>query len=648
MAQELSGAPGVKLSVTDLSIIIANSLKGINCVQLVTKRGEPGKEYLIGNWNEFKRKLGGLITGVDDPLIGKAALDGGAVLRVTRAFHYTDVDDLATADGTKATGSITGTVTETLAQGSFEIIGGSVSAGVNRITSITVNGVEVLNVAVDFVTDNDTTATAVAAQIQSYTSSPEYDSAAVANKVNIDADTGSGSTPNGYVIVVTTEGDVVVDNIVHMAGGVTAGAVSLQLIAEAVGDGYNGAKITTSSAKSGISSNVDIKIELPDSDLIIELFDVDKTDASASAVTTLNSRLTGKEAGVRVSAINGSIPIGSISLTGGVQTLASIVAADINGSSISKSGWHAFDNVTDSMRIWNFNKAIPEVDIYLANYAESRQDMRAHLRTQAGLTATGVYGYRTGTGTFSHTPIDSFYASMWYTDAEITDPNDADIKDKSITAIGHYCGARARMDRKLGEWFSAAGDFGGKLSGINKMKINFGSAGNKASFDNIYEAGVNAVIEHPTFKITSWGNRSCLLNKTKLTSKDNIADMIVFISRVVKGIAESMSFRPNDFVMFNLLYRSVRPFITDTLVQNRAIQGDDSPTAGEGTWWHWLGDQFAKTPEELSFNTQADIDVGKYRVRFAFKPIASNEYIAIDIAPADSATILNVQILNQL
>ena len=300
------------------------------------------------------------------------------------------------------------------------------------------------------------------------------------------------------------------------------------------------------------------------------------------------------------------------------------------------------------MRIWNFNKAIPEVDIYLANYAATRQDMKAHLRTQAGLTATGVYDYRMGTGTFSHQPIDTFYASMWYTDAEITDPNDSDIKDKDITAIGHYCGARARMDRKLGEWFSAAGDFGGKLSGINRMKLNFGSPGNNAQFSNIYEAGVNAIIEHPTFKITAWGNRTCLLNKTKLTSKDNISDMVIFISRVVKGIAEAMSFRPNDFIMFNLLYRNVRPFITDTLVANRAIQGDKTPTAGEGKWWHWLGDQFATTPEELSFNTQPDIDVGKYRVRFAFKPIASNEYIAIDIAPADSATILNVQILNQI
>jgi len=648
MAQELSGAPGVKLSVTDLSIIIANSLKGINCVQLVTKRGEPGKQYLIGNWNEFKRKLGGLITGVDDPLIAKAALDGGAVLRVTRAFHYTDIDDLDTVDGNKATGSIAGTVTETLAVGSFDVLGGSESAGVNRVTSITVNGVEILYTAVDFDTDNATTAIAIASRITSYNSTPEYTGAAVGNKINITAVAGSGATPNGFVVVVTTEGDVVVGNETNMAGGVTAGAVSLQMIAEAVGSGYNGAKITTSAAKSGITTNVDLKVELPDSDLVIELFDIDKTDASATAVTALNSRLKGKEAGVRVSAINGSIPIGSISLTGGSQTVASIVTADFNGSSISKAGWHAFDDVTDSMRVWNFNKAIPEVDIYLANYVATRQDMRAHLRTQAGLTATGVYDYRMGTGTFSHQPIDTLYASMWYTDAEITDPDNPEIKDKDITAIGHYCGARARMDRKLGEWFSAAGDFGGKLTGINRMKLNFGSPGNKASFDNVYEAGVNSIIEHPTFKITAWGNRSCLLNKTKLTSKDNIADMIVFISRVVKGIAEAMSFRPNDFIMFNLLYRSVRPFITDTLVANRAIQGDKTPTAGEGKWWHWLGDQFATTPEELSFNTQSDIDVGKYRVRFAFKPIASNEYIAIDIAPADSATILNVQILNQI
>lgn len=648
MGQNLSGTPGASISVTDLSIIVANSLKGINCCQLVTKRGEPGKQYLIGNWEQFKRKLGGYIVGVDDPLIAKRALDAGAVLRVTRAFHYTDIDDLATVEGDKASGIIASTVAETLAKGSFDIVAGSESAGVNRITSILVNGVEILGANIDWTTSNDNTASLVAAQIDTFNSNPEYSAQAVGNTVEISADAGSGSTPNGFQVVVTTEGDVQTGNVVHMDGGVAAGPININFEAEAVGAGYNGTVVTVSAAASNIAGNVDISVSLPDSDVEAVVTDIPITGVAQADIDNLNAKLRGKDAGVQVASITGAIPVGQISLSNGVQVVANIVDADYNGSAISKAGWHAFDDVTDSMRIWNLNKASATVDTYLAQYATNRKDMIAHLRTPLGLNAAGVEAYRDGTAPYSHQPVDTFYANYWYTDCEITDPNDSDITDKAITAFGDWCGARARMDRNLGEWFAAAGDFGGKLSGINRMAINFLAAGNKAYYDVIYEKGVNAIVEHPTFKICAWGNRSCLLNKTKLTSKLNIADMVVFISRVVKGIAEGMSFRPNDYIMFNLLYRSVRPFIVDTLVANRAIQGDDSPTAGEGKWWHWIGDQFAKTPDDLSFNVPSEIDAGKYRVRFAFKPIAANEYIAIDIAPADSATILNVQVLQNV
>ena len=123
--------------------------------------------------------------------------------------------------------------------------------------------------------------------------------------------------------------------------------------------------------------------------------------------------------------------------------------------------------------------------------------------------------------------------------------------------------------------------------------------------------------------------------------------MVVLISRTLISLASGQSFKPNDFTMFAELYRKVRPFII-SLIDGRAITGDNQPLRGEGVWWHWFGDQNAKTPADLSFNTPGDIDAGKYKCRFAFKPIAANEYIAIDIAPADTATILNVQILKTL
>src|SRR3546814_3503196 len=69
-------------------------------------------------------------------------------------------------------------VTEVLATGSIDVTGGTASIGVNTVASITVDGVDILGSAVDWTGSNSATATAVAAQINSNTSSPEYSATA--------------------------------------------------------------------------------------------------------------------------------------------------------------------------------------------------------------------------------------------------------------------------------------------------------------------------------------------------------------------------------------------------------------------------------------------------------------------------------------
>lgn len=110
--------------------------------------------------------------------------------------------------------------TEVLATGDIQVTGGTSSPGVNRITSITVNGVEILDTAVDWTTSNDATAAALKTQIDAFTSSPEYTTSVVTDTLTLTALAGTGSDPNGYVIVVTTEGDVTVTADGSMAGGV--------------------------------------------------------------------------------------------------------------------------------------------------------------------------------------------------------------------------------------------------------------------------------------------------------------------------------------------------------------------------------------------------------------------------------------------
>jgi len=112
-------------------------------------------------------------------------------------------------------------VAEVRAVGSFNITGGTASPGVNKLNSVTVNGVEVLGVAVNWSTSNVVTAEAVAAQISVF-ASPDYSATAAAGKVTITAAAGTGSTPNGYVVATTPAGTLTTGSVVNMAGGVTA------------------------------------------------------------------------------------------------------------------------------------------------------------------------------------------------------------------------------------------------------------------------------------------------------------------------------------------------------------------------------------------------------------------------------------------
>jgi hypothetical protein len=98
---------------------------------------------------------------------------------------------------------------------------GTFSGGTfNTIKSVTVDGVEVLGSAVPWNTSHALTASAVATQINTYTSSTEYvASVEDVSKIVLTSVAGLGQTPNGKVVSVVTEGSVVVSDITAFAGG---------------------------------------------------------------------------------------------------------------------------------------------------------------------------------------------------------------------------------------------------------------------------------------------------------------------------------------------------------------------------------------------------------------------------------------------
>jgi hypothetical protein len=124
---------------------------------------------------------------------------------------------------------------------SFRITGGTLSAGTNKISSITVDSVTITSAAVDWTTSNEQTAQNIAANVNAYASTPEYSATANGDTVTISAASGTGTTPNGYAVVVTIAGDVTTKpstSATTSEGTMSGGLATPTTVAQITSDGY--------------------------------------------------------------------------------------------------------------------------------------------------------------------------------------------------------------------------------------------------------------------------------------------------------------------------------------------------------------------------------------------------------------------------
>ena len=109
-------------------------------------------------------------------------------------------------------------VVATAATGSLTVTGGT-SNPANKINMVTVDGVNIMSAAVTHTGNNSTTAAAIAAGINSFSSSPDYTAVAVGAVVTITA-VLTGSAANGKVVAASVAGNATVGSIANMSGGV--------------------------------------------------------------------------------------------------------------------------------------------------------------------------------------------------------------------------------------------------------------------------------------------------------------------------------------------------------------------------------------------------------------------------------------------
>jgi hypothetical protein len=108
--------------------------------------------------------------------------------------------------------------------GGFQILGGSLSLGVNRVSSVKVDGVDLLPTYVNWTSSNAVTAQTIVDAINNNTTSPEYDAVVNGSAVVIRAAEDSGASPNGLVVEVVTGGDVVATSGGFVVTGGTSSA----------------------------------------------------------------------------------------------------------------------------------------------------------------------------------------------------------------------------------------------------------------------------------------------------------------------------------------------------------------------------------------------------------------------------------------
>lgn len=197
----------------------------------------------LANYGNVAQALATKINGNS----GVTAAAVGQVVTITAAVPgvpYTISTNVINSSGGNGTlvaaqtqANITGHA-EVKATGTVTITGGTHSAGVNTVSAILVNGVDVLGSAVDWNTSNSATASAVAAQITTH-SSPTYTAAvSTGSTVVITAQAGTGATPNGYVIAPTIAGNTTTTTSGAMAGGITAVSSQAEINTATLGGTY--------------------------------------------------------------------------------------------------------------------------------------------------------------------------------------------------------------------------------------------------------------------------------------------------------------------------------------------------------------------------------------------------------------------------
>lgn len=600
----MNDSPNVQFNLVNLAQQISTPANGVSYVAGPTLRGpfaDPAS--LINSWAGFVREFGGL-DGGDFTLQCKRALDNGARLRVCRVGHYTDITIASTLDAVQAQHQNVTKLTFDADLVTGNVIDLDIDG--NAITSVNFN------------TDNDTTLADLATEIAS-------DSSIISAYVLEEATqrsilvTGLNSTPALTGIAVTggasqangstSTVDKFTDNL---------GNDIFSFLAKYEGADYNNVVVKLLAPSNTLASQGYFDLEIShvgEPDLTETYTNLQITGTPTVAQSDYlkdieeNSRLVEVKY-EDLSALTAQIipNKSSFRLELGSDGSA-LTETDYVGDQNAGNGVYSFDDYEDGQQLAIPHLTSETLHASIGNYVIARNDMVYWAKLADSNTKDVNITKRHATNLYNRNV-------MFVTGGlKILDPTtNAEIQ---VSELGQLMGIQARSADNFGPWYAFYGLNRGVYQdtlGVVKNYLTKSAQGDANELAN-NQINLTGVKQNLT---VHWGNFSAHPNNDPERFV-NVAYLINYLKRALMPTLESFLGDPNDVATWKRIWYTVKPFL-DGLQNQRAYFS-----------YRWDGDQNVGSVEDVQVNDPVEVGNGRYKVNFYIKPIASMDYITVNI-----------------
>lgn len=403
------------------------------------------------------------------------------------------------------------------------------------------------------------------------------------------------------------------------------GGATVNAKAKSIGAWGNNLKVTIVAAANAVAGECDISVELDGYPELSQILTNVTIAATPAQLTILNKKSTLVEFDTLVT---GFPIVAETVLAGGTEDYSGLVDADYIGTAASELGFHAFDGSKLPTKI-----CIPEVyttavEVALSDYVKSRGDMIAILRTPSNITGLEAEQFRNKTGAYAGgTVIDNAFCRLIYGDITVINP--LDDTETDIHVIGDILGVFASRDNNFKEWFAAAGNKRGRLFNNLGVVYNVGVPARRDEANAMDRNGVEPVIDHESFGTVFWGN-STLQKKSTLLSHANVAELIVYLNRTIKPLAQESLFDPNDIATWKDIYRRVDALMAFIKAERGVFD------------YAYQGDQDIDDVSEAQINDSNSIALGVYKFNLFVQPTPALKYVGVTVTVTNTGVSLAV------